>query len=278
MKLWFCLTIKSSEQLINCCCYHLNVILLVPGETRIEQSYGGEKRGALFDKRPELQIVCSIVSLWKCLVHLGRWIKGIKSELEAGQVYCEAIVQTESLLIRQHNDDSSSAISESQQHLCTSFLLLLLCPPHALPLSRFLPVWHFQSAQYPLTEYPLTFGWLDTFSSGREFIIHLHLRGPLSLKHFLEQEKSREQMAKWSESHLLLLHTLQVDVWEQSPSGKSGGESQPSQSGESCSFFKTWVSLAPTISSSVFRSFFASFWLNSSQRNGIFKVRKSPAM
>lgn len=111
------------------------VILLVPWEAGSLQSYGGDKRGALFDKRPELQIVCSIVSLWKCLVHLGRWIKGIKSELEAGQDYCETIVQNESLLIRQHNDDSNSTISESQQHLCTSFLLLLLFPPRALSLT-----------------------------------------------------------------------------------------------------------------------------------------------
>lgn len=98
--------------------------------------------------------------------------------------------------------------------MCTSFCLLF--PSY----SRFLPVWHFQSAQYPLTEYLLTFGWLDTFSRGREFIINLHLISPLYLKHFLEETKKKSHRSKWQSARVsssLLDSTSYMNVWERNP-------------------------------------------------------------
>lgn len=153
-------------------------------------------------------------------------------------------------------------------------------PPFISPscsLSWFLPVWHFQSAQYPLTEYPLTFVWLDTFSSGREFIINLHLIGPFVFKAFLRADKVTRANGKVRLILSTILHIIRECVGA-NPSGKSRKESHPSQSGESCFSLKSWVALTPATSSSVFRSFFASFQLNSSQGNGIFNVSKSPPL
>lgn len=117
--------------------------------------------------------------------------------------------------------------------MCTSFCLLF--PSY----SRFLPVWHFQSAQYPLTEYPLTFGWLDTFSRGREFIINLHLISPLYLKHFLEETKKKKVTGangKVQESHLVCWiphHTWMCG--RETPSGKSQKHRTPFFEELSCS-------------------------------------------
>lgn len=158
--------------------------------------------------------------------------------------------------------------------MCTSFCLLF--PSY----SRFLPVWHFQSAQYPLTEYPLTFGWLDTFSRGREFIINLHLISPLYLKHFLEETKKKTVTGangKVQESHLVCWiphHTWMCG--RETPSGKSQKRRTPFNLGRD--FFEE---LSCSVSS-FFRFqrifFFSSFWLNCSQGNGIFNVSKSPPL
>lgn len=85
---------------------------------------------------------------------------------EIGQDYREATVRTQSpLLIRQHNDDTLGCVSPA-------------APPLVLPLPPFVfSVWFsstlsslfdiFRQLNIPPTEYPLTFGRLDTFSSGR---------------------------------------------------------------------------------------------------------------
>lgn len=129
-------------------------------------------------------------------------------------------------------------------------------------LSRFLPVWHFQSAQYALTEYPLTFGWLDTFSSGREFIINLHLIGPLNLKHFLEQTKSARANGKVKESHLVYFSPHHTWLCGSKP---LLAKSQK----ETCGSLKSWVDLTPTTTSTFLNP-------NSLQGNGIFNVSESP--
>lgn len=116
---------------------------------------------------------------------------------ESGQDCCQTVAQTKSPLIRPHNDVTL--------YIWVTATFMLQFPPPTFvssmrPLLRFLSVWHFQTAQYPLTESSLTFGWLDTFSSGREFIINLYFIGPLSLKWFLEQTV-RKANGKMNESH-----------------------------------------------------------------------------
>lgn len=153
------------------------VIMLNTGKTTWTHGCGRNQ----FDLKSSFFFgVCVCVralSVFKYLLHLVRCIQGIN--VKSG-------VQTKYLLIRQHNNDS--------RYSAATFMRWFPLPPLVSSICsalRFVLVWHFQTAQYPLTEYPVTFGWIDIFSSWREFIISLHLSSRLSLKHLSEQRGTR---------------------------------------------------------------------------------------
>lgn len=79
------------------------------------------------------------------------------------------------------------------------------------------PCLTFSVRSISLTEYPLTFGGLDTFSRGRDFVISLHLVSLLYLRQFSEEEK-RIQVVKVKGFDVFA--TSDSNVLEQTTSGK----------------------------------------------------------
>lgn len=86
-----------------------------------------------------------------------------------------------------------------------------------------LPGWHFQSTRYPLTEYLLTFGWFDTFSGGKEFIINLHPISPLYLNRFTEEEKKKVARGNGIVRVSSTVPTSDVCLWEREKGERERG-------------------------------------------------------